>query len=66
MPKTFLIRILTSIILVPLSLFFIIKGSYYFNIFILIVLFFSLREWSFVKQKKVFYFIKATIILYYF
>ncbi len=64
MVKTLLIRILTSIILIPLSLFFIIKGSYYFNIFILIVLFFSLREWSFVKQKKVFYFIGLIFLFF--
>ena len=38
-------RILSSIVLIPTALFFIIKGTYFFNFFILICLFISLYEW---------------------
>jgi phosphatidate cytidylyltransferase len=39
-------RIMSSIILLPLVFFFIIKGSYYLNIFLILCLFISAFEWS--------------------
>ena len=45
-------RIISSIILIPLALFFIIKGTYYFNFFILICLFVSMYEWNLMSKKK--------------
>ena len=45
-------RILSSIILIPLVLFLLIKGSYFFNIFLLICLFFTIYEWYLISQKK--------------
>tara|TARA_B100001057_G_scaffold11670_1_gene11042 strand:- start:113 stop:778 length:666 start_codon:yes stop_codon:yes gene_type:complete len=45
-------RILSSIILVPTALFFIIKGTYFFNFFILICLFVSIYEWHYMSKKK--------------
>ena len=45
-------RIISSIILIPLALFFIIKGTYYFNFFILICLFVSIYEWNLMSKKK--------------
>ena len=45
-------RILSSIVLIPTALFFIIKGTYYFNFFILICLFVSIYEWHNMSQKK--------------
>ena len=41
----FLKRLLSSIIIIPLFLFFIIKGSYYFTFFIIFVLLICLYEW---------------------
>ena len=38
-------RILSSLVLIPIALFFIIKGTYFFNFFILICLFISIYEW---------------------
>ena len=45
-------RILSSIILVTTALFFIIKGTYFFNFFILICLFVSIYEWHYMSKKK--------------
>ena len=45
-------RILSSLVLIPTALFFIIKGSYFFNFFILICLFISLYEWHYISKKK--------------
>ena len=45
-------RIISSIILVPLSLFFIIKGSYYFTLFILICFLTACYEWNKICYKK--------------
>ena len=44
-------RILSSIILLPLIFFIIIKGSFYFNIFIILCLLVSLREWYLISKK---------------
>tara|TARA_Y100000816_G_scaffold256810_1_gene210573 strand:+ start:1252 stop:1881 length:630 start_codon:yes stop_codon:yes gene_type:complete len=45
-------RILSSLVLIPTALIFIIKGSYFFNFFILICLFISLYEWHYISKKK--------------
>ena len=45
-------RILSSIILIPIALFFIIKGSYFFNFFILICFLISSYEWHLMSKNK--------------
>ena len=45
-------RILSSLVLIPIALFFIIKGSYFFVFFILIGLFVSIYEWHYMSKKK--------------
>ena len=45
-------RILSSLVLIPTALFFIIKGTYFFNFFILICLFVSIYEWHNMSKKK--------------
>mgnify|MGYP006231481921 CR=1 FL=1 len=47
-------RLLSTIILIPLSLFFIIKGSYFFNFFILICLIIAFYEWYIMSKKKLY------------
>ena len=47
-------RLLSTIILIPLSLFFIIKGSYFFNFFILICLIIAFYEWNLLSKKKIY------------
>ena len=45
-------RILSSLVLIPTTLFFIIKGTYFFNFFILICLFVSIYEWHNMSKKR--------------
>ena len=45
-------RILSSLVLIPTVLFFIVKGTYFFNFFILICLFVSIYEWHYMSKKK--------------
>jgi len=48
-------RIFSSLVLVPISLFFIIKGEIFFNFFVIIMLLITLYEWHFLSLKKAFY-----------
>ena len=52
MNKELFKRILSSIILIPLSLFIIVNGSYLFNFFILLCLFITLYEWQRMSKNK--------------
>ena len=45
-------RIFSSFILIPLSFFFIIKGSYLFNFFLLICLLITSFEWFYMSKRK--------------
>lgn len=45
-------RIVSSFILIPLTFFFIIKGSFFFNFFILICFFITSFEWHMMSKKK--------------
>tara|TARA_B100000674_G_scaffold424188_1_gene377221 strand:- start:1879 stop:2526 length:648 start_codon:yes stop_codon:yes gene_type:complete len=55
MNKEFTKRIFSSLILIPIVLFFIIKGSFLFDFFILIILSITLYEWHYLSLKKVYY-----------
>ena len=48
-------RILSSVVLIPIALFFIIKGSIFFNFFATVMLFITLYEWHFLSFKKSYY-----------
>ena len=48
-------RIISSIILIPIALFFIIKGSFLFNFFILICFIITSYEWHMMSKKKSYY-----------
>ena len=48
-------RILSSIILIPIALFFIIKGSFLFTFFITICFFVTAYEWHMMSKKKSYY-----------
>ena len=45
-------RIFSSIILIPTALFFIIKGTFYFNFFMIICLFITAYEWFMMTKNK--------------
>ena len=49
-------RILSSIVLLPIALFFILKGSFFFIFFISICLFVTAFEWYQMSKKKIFFF----------
>jgi len=53
--KEFIKRILSSIILLPIALFFIIKGSFLFNFFILVCFIITTYEWHMMSKKKSYY-----------
>ncbi len=55
MYKEFLIRALSSIVLIPIVFYFIIKGSILFNFFILVILLITLYEWHYLSFKKAYY-----------
>ena len=52
MKKEFEKRILSSLILIPVSFFFIIKGSFFFDFFLIICLAITLYEWHMMSKKK--------------
>ncbi len=64
MKKELYKRILSSLILIPTVFFFIIKGSYFFNYFILVVLLIALYEWHFLSIKKNYYLPGLIFILF--
>ena len=47
-------RFLSSLLLIPIALFFIIKGTYFFNFFISICLLISIYEWHLVSKYKIY------------
>ena len=55
MSQELLKRILSSIILIPIALFFILKGSFLYNFFILICFFITSYEWHMMSRKKSYY-----------
>jgi len=57
-------RIVSSIILLPISIFFIIKGSFYFNFFILIAFFIASYEWHMISKKKPHYLFGFIFLLF--
>ena len=54
MNKEFTKRIISSIILIPISLFIIIKGSFFFNFFILACFLITAYEWHMMTKNKSF------------
>ena len=57
MNQEFIKRTLSTIILIPLALFFIIKGSFFFNFFILICFLITSYEWHMMSKTKNYYLI---------
>ena len=64
MKQEFIKRIFSSIILIPLALFFIIKGSFFFNFFILICFLITSYEWHKMSKKKVYYFLGFFFLIF--
>ena len=64
MKKELIKRILSSIILIPIALFFIIKGSFLFNFFISICFLITLFEWHMMRKNKSFYLIGIIFLIF--
>ena len=57
MKQELLKRIISSLTLIPIALFFIIKGSFFFNFFIYVCFIITAYEWHIMSKKKSYYFI---------
>ena len=64
MKNEFIKRFLSSIILIPIAYFVIIKGSYIFNIFLLICFFITSFEWFNMIKQKLIKFIGLSFLLF--
>ncbi len=64
MSKELLIRIFSSLIIIPIALFFIIKGSIFFKFFVLVMLLITLYEWHFLSFKRAYYFPGFVFIIF--
>ena len=63
MTKEITKRILSSIILIPIALFFIIKGNFFFNFFILICFLITAYEWYMMSKNKSYHFLGYILLL---
>tara|TARA_B100000900_G_scaffold250578_1_gene213441 strand:+ start:669 stop:1319 length:651 start_codon:yes stop_codon:yes gene_type:complete len=57
MNKEFTLRIISSIFLLPLTFFFIIKGSFFFNLVLIIIFLTACYEWHFMAKNKKYYYL---------
>ena len=57
MNKEIINRIISSVILIPLVLFFTIKGSWFFNFLVLVCLLITSYEWHIMTKKKKYYYL---------
>ena len=64
MRREFVKRILSSIILIPLAIFFIVKGSFLFNFFIIICFLITSYEWHMMSKKKSYYFLGLIFLIF--
>ena len=64
MKKEFFKRILSSIILIPIAFFFIIKGSFLFNFFILICFLIISYEWHMMSKQKTYYILGFIFLIF--
>ncbi len=62
MNKELIKRILSSIILIPVTLYFIIKGSFFFNFFLLFCYLITIFEWSKMSIKTSYVFVGSILI----
>ena len=59
-------RILSSIILIPIALFFMIKGSFYFAFFLITIFLIALQEWFKMSKKKMYSYLGIIFLFFYF
>ena len=64
MKQELLKRIISSLILIPIALFFIIKGSFFFHFFILVCFIITAYEWHMMSKKKPFHIIGIFFLIF--
>ena len=63
MEKELIKRILSTLILIPLVVYFILKGSYFFTFFLLVCFFISIYEWRKIAKKNIFFIVGLSFLL---
>ncbi len=64
MKQELLKRIISSLTLIPIALFFIIKGSFFFNFFIFVCFIITAYEWHMMSKKKPFHLIGIFFLIF--
>jgi len=64
MKKEMINRILSSLIIVPISFFFILKGSFFFSFFLTICFLISCHEWVLMSRKKNYLFLGVLFLIF--
>tara|TARA_B100001123_G_C15209683_1_gene986706 strand:+ start:534 stop:1190 length:657 start_codon:yes stop_codon:yes gene_type:complete len=64
MKNEFFKRVLSSLILIPIALFFIIKGTFLFNFFILVCFLITSYEWHMMSKKKPYYLLGFIFLIF--
>ena len=64
MNKEFIKRFVSSLVIIPISFFFIFKGSIYFLFFIFLLFFITLYEWHLLSSKRKYYFPGIIFIIF--
>ena len=57
-------RTISSLVIIPLSLFFIIKGSIYFNLFLVFCFSYSVFEWKKIALNKISFYIGVIFLIF--
>ncbi len=64
MNKEFIKRFVSSLVIIPITFFFIFKGSIYFLFFIFLLFFITLYEWHLLSSKRKYYFPGIIFIIF--
>ena len=57
-------RLISSLVIIPLSFFFIIKGSFFFNLFLFICFSYSLIEWKKITLNKISFYLGVIFLIF--
>ena len=56
-------RIISSLVIIPISFFFIIIGSFYFNLFLVVCFLFSVFEWKKISVNKIIFYVGGIFLI---
>ena len=55
MSKELFKRIFSSVIIIPIVFFFVVKGSMFFNLFVIVILIITFYEWHYLSFNQIYY-----------